>query len=43
MTWTDIRQHYPHQWLLVEGTAGAFEDRKTALGRVGHRRRFFGR
>lgn len=18
MTWTDIRRHYPHQWLLVE-------------------------
>lgn len=18
MTWTDVRQHYPHQWLLVE-------------------------
>jgi hypothetical protein len=18
MTWTDIRRHYPHQWLLIE-------------------------
>ena len=29
MKWTDVRQHFPHQWLLVEATeAHTSEDRR---------------
>ena len=31
MTWTDIRRHYPHQWLLIEALLAHSKEGKRLL------------
>ena len=34
MTWSDVRQHYPHQWLLVEALQARSELGKRQLEKL---------
>lgn len=34
MKWNDVRQHYPHQWLIIEALEARTIDKQRILDRV---------